>query len=122
MNLIKQAYSLGDEQKRRAKQIYKKALCRTLQSFGNWSANNAHTQLSVEFGELWVLYVEGGKFNSEAVRRANNAFNYANLELGSDGKIFTTAKEVVSEADFAAAQFFWLKHSTREFDAILTNA
>jgi hypothetical protein len=122
MNLIERAYFLGDEQKLRAKQIYKKALHRTAQSFGKWSTNNAHTQLSVEFGELWVLYVEGGKFDSEAVRRANNAFNYANLELGSHGKILTTAKEVLSEADFAAARFLWLKRSACEFDVILTNA
>ena len=82
MTLIERAYSLGDEQKLRAKQIYKKALHRTAQSFGKWSSNNAHTQLSIEFGELWVLYVEGGKFdvNGGAI-----------LGHGSDGIVLSRA-------------------------------
>lgn len=122
MNLIQKAYSLSNEHKLRAKQIYKKALHNIARSFGDWDTSNAHTQLSAAFGELWVLYVEGGQFDYAAMCRANNAFNYANLELGVEGKIFVTAREVLDEAEYAAAHIFWLKRKACEFDAVVTNA
>ena len=120
MSLVAKAYSIDNEKKVIAKSIYKSALERLAYNFGSWDVESAHAQLSVEFGELWVMYVERGNYDMDAVRRANNAFNYANLTLGTEQKILDTAKEVLDSAKYNEANVFWLKRRAAEFDALLT--
>jgi hypothetical protein len=121
MSLVEKAYNIDCEKKALAKAIYKRAFERLAQNFGGWDVADAHTQLSVEFGEFWVLYAERGNYDIEAVRRANNAFNYANLELGAGYKILETAKELLDKKKYNEANVFWLKRSADEFNMLLTN-
>ena len=120
MSLVKKAFNIDDDSKVLAKTIYSKALARLADNFGNWDVDNAHTQLSVEFGELWILHVEDGNYEIEAVQRANNAFNYANLQLGADYKILETAQTVLGRRKYIEANVFWLKRHAAEFNMLLT--
>ena len=121
MSLVKKAFNIDDDNKVLAKTIYKKALTRLADNFGSWDVDNAHTQLSVEFGELWILYVEDGNYDIAAVQRANNAFNYANLQLGADYKILDTAKTALDRRKYIEANVFWLKRSAADFNMLLTH-
>ena len=121
MSFVKKAFNIDDDKKTRAKTIYKKALTRLADNFGSWDVDNAHTQLSVEFGALWILYVENGSYDIAAVRRANNAFNYANLQLGAENKILETARTVLGGQKYIEANVFWLKRDAAEFNMLLTH-
>ena len=120
MSLVAKAFNIDAESKALAKAIYRKAFRQLAENFGNWDVANAHTQLSVEFGELCIMYAERGNYDMEAVRRANNAFNYANLTLGTEQKILVTAKEVLESTNYNVANMFWLKRRAAEFDVLLT--
>ena len=121
MSLVEKAFNIDADKKALAKAIYKKAFRQLAENFGNWDVADAHTQLSVEFGELWIMYAEHDNYDLAAARRANNAYNYANLELGADYKILDTAKEVLEGAKYVEANVFWLKRSAADFNTLLRN-
>jgi len=122
MSLVEKAFNIDVDNKALAKAIYKKAFRQLAETFGNWDVADAHTQLSVEFGELWIMYAERGNFNLAAARRANNAFNYANIVLGGRGKILNTAKEILGMERYSEAKILWIEEHLNDFDTLLTYA
>jgi len=61
---------------------------------------DAHIALSAIFGQNW-LCAKGLAFNLKNAKQANNAFNYANIELGARGKFIETAERLLDVHEIA---------------------
>lgn len=118
MNELQKAYALNSKSKRMAVRVYKDALTELADSYGIWKSADAHTELSALFGVRWILLNGLNFFDAESYAVANNAFNYANSELGITGRFYETAKEVLGEQRCEDAK--WIGKATNEMNSVLT--
>lgn len=95
MDYVDQAFSLSDEEKSQALYIYTQCVKQLVNKNYVMHKNDYFTHLSSMFGERWIFDGDFGSkdhLDAESYAKANVAFNYANLQLGSDGKFIRTAK------------------------------
>jgi len=98
-NEVKQAYSLTNEKKQHALDLYKKAVIEMVNKNYEMRVDDAHTELSAIFGADWVFTMRSNGnflFDASLYAEANVAFNYANFTLGINGEFIKLAKSLVS--------------------------
>lgn len=121
MNYVKQAFAINETQKIAAQKLYKKAVAKLVnKQYIPW-VEDAHTELSAIFGVMWLSErcQEGPRTpDLNFYASANVAFNYANLNLGAQGKFKSLAKSLVSEQEIVADQR--LDAMTEQMNSILT--
>lgn len=99
MDYVEQAYSLSEEEKSQAIRIYTECVKKLVNKNYAVLQNDYFTHLSSIFGECWIFEGDFGSkdhLDAESYAKANVAFNYANLRLGTDGKFIRTAKSILS--------------------------
>ena len=100
MDLIKQAFSLEASKKQLAIEVYKTAVRGLVNKDYSMSVDDAHTELSSIFGQLWFAKqttMGNYELNAQFYADTNVAFNYANFMLGTDDRFIKLSKDVLSE-------------------------
>ena len=121
MNYVQQAYELDAVKKQSAIAIYKDAVSELVRKDYVMRIDDAHTELSAIFGQSWVMTKRGNGmflFNSALYAEANVAFNYANFNLGIEGRFVDLAKELVAESERISDGE--LKAMSKQMNSILT--
>lgn len=98
MDYVEQAFSLSDEEKSQAVYIYTQCVKKLVNKNYVFRQNDYFTHLSSMFGQCWIFdsgFASKDHLDAESYAQANVAFNYANLQLGSDGKFIRTAKSIL---------------------------
>jgi hypothetical protein len=98
MDYIEQAFALAEDEKAQALLIYTQCVKRLVNKKYVMRQNDYFTHLSSMFGECWIFDGDFGSkchLDAASYAKANVAFNYANLRLGSDGKFIKTAKSIL---------------------------
>lgn len=100
MNYVKQAYELSEDKKQHALALYKQAVSELVHKSYVMRVDDAHTELSAIFGQNWLLTCRGNNtrwFDSALYAEANVAFNYANFNLGIQGRFIELAQSLVAD-------------------------
>jgi hypothetical protein len=121
MNYVQQAYELDAVKKQSAIAIYKDAVSELVRKDYVLRVDDAHTELSAIFGQSWLVTNRGsGAFwiDSALYAEANVAFNYANFNLGIEGRFVELAKSLV--ADSERISDIELKAMSKQMNSILT--
>ena len=98
MDYVDQAFALSDDEKSQAIYIYTQCVKTFVNKKYAMRQNDYFTHLSSMFGEYWIFDGEFGSkdhLDAASYAKANVAFNYANLRLGSNGKFIKTAKSML---------------------------
>jgi hypothetical protein len=102
MDYVKQANSLSNDKKVKARQIFRESFCEVAHKDYYPSHNDALINLSTVFGLKWFSEFRNSDFESKSARlyaEANTAFNYANLDSMVKGNIIEILKFTVDDAD-----------------------
>ena len=117
MNEVKKAMAISAADKESAIVLYKNSVTEIANKLFIGQDDDAHVELSAIFGQQWMLN-KGEGFGIKNVMQANNAFNYANIQLGVRGKFAKTATELVNAEQIVDSKR--LATMTKEMDALLT--
>ena len=121
MNYVQQAYELNEVKKQSAIAIYKDAVSELVRKDYVMRVDDAHTELSAIFGQSWLMTNSGSGaflFNSALYAEANVAFNYANFNLGIEGRFVDLAKGLVADSERISDSE--LKAMGKQMNSILT--
>ena len=103
MNYVKQAFSISDETKKMAVEIYKESVKEIVHKDYTALDNDAHVELSAIFGVKWVNITNKSNdlvwASPSMYAQANIAFNYANLLYCKQPKFIELAKELVNDIE-----------------------
>jgi len=118
---VKQAFAISDTEKQLALKLYEQAVVKLVNKHYVMQVDDAHTELSAIFGVDWLqAHNENGLvfFSAKMYAQANNAFNYANIKLGTKGEFVKTAQRLV-EANERISDLE-LKRMALEMNCLLT--
>ena len=121
MNYVQQAYDLNEVKKQSAIAIYKDAVSELVRKEYVMRVDDAHTELSAIFGQSWLMTNRCSGaflFNSALYAEANVAFNYANFNLGIEGRFVDLAKGLVADSERISDSE--LKAMGKQMNSILT--
>lgn len=102
MNYVKQAFSISDETKKMALEIYKESVKEMVHKKYRALDNDAHVELSAIFGIKWMAINKSNNLtwaSPSMYAKANIAFNYANFPYCKKPKFIELAKELVVDAE-----------------------
>ena len=102
MDYVKQANTLSNDKKIKARQIFRESFCEVVHKDYHPSNNDALINLSTVFGLKWFSEFRNSDFESKSAilyAEANTAFNYANLDSIVKGNIMNILKFTVDDAD-----------------------
>jgi hypothetical protein len=102
MDHVKQAFSISDQEKIKAKKIYADAVKQLVNKSYVSASADAFVDLSALFGVKWLFdrWMQEGVWGGlELYAEANTAFNYANLTIGQEKKFVALAQSLVPKED-----------------------
>jgi len=103
MNYVKQAFSISDDAKKMALEIYKESLKEMVRKEYTALDNDSHVELSAIFGVKWMAIINKSSSlvwaSPSMYAQANIAFNYANLLYCKKPKFIELAKELVNDIE-----------------------
>jgi hypothetical protein len=100
MSKVAKAYAMNSADKALAIDIYEYSVVEFANKNYVGRHKDAFIDLSAIFGQNWLTAKQQGMSLNE-VKAANNAYNYANLQLGARGKFIETAKRLLSADEIA---------------------
>lgn len=121
MDHVKQAFSISDQDKIKAKRIYADAVNQLVNKNYVQAHPDAFVDLSALFGVKWLLdrWMQDGVWGGIGLyAEANNAFNYANLSSCQEQKFVALAKSLVPAEDRISDQK--LRKIAAEMNCLLT--
>jgi hypothetical protein len=95
---VMRAMNLDDETKELALKCYKQSVTQFTNKHFMWLGDCAFTKLRELFLSKWMIEKYHSEFAgdiTELNKETVDAFNYANIHLGMNGKFINTAKELV---------------------------
>lgn len=97
---VTKAFAIDEAEKALAISIYEYSVVELANKNYKRDYDDAHVALSAIFGQNW-LCAKGLAFNLKNAKQANNAFNYANIQLGARGKFIDTAERLLDAHEIA---------------------
>ena len=98
MDLVEKAYSISKEDKELALRVYKMSVREIVNKNYLRTNDDAHLELSAIFFDYWSC-AKRTSLCRESASESNNAFNYANLNIGISDRFIVTAKSLTDDAN-----------------------
>jgi hypothetical protein len=121
MDYVKQAFSISDEFKKVAVEMYKDSVREIVNKNYTFTHNDAHVELSTIFGLKWLSANKLDVFfwrNLANYAEANIAFNYANFLFYKKSKFIELSKQLV--ANDCRVNDIKLKNIAVQMNCVLT--